>query len=42
MARRIVDAPCNVAQYGVRSFWHLKEKQTKMEVTFVRVSGVPY
>ena len=40
MARRIIDAPCNMVQNGLTARWHLKEKRTKMEVTFVRVSRV--
>ena len=40
MARRIVDAPCDMVQNGRTARWHLKEQRTKMEGTFVRVSRV--
>ncbi len=42
MAWRIVDVPCDMVQNGLTARWHLKEKRTKMEGTFVRVLGGPY
>ncbi len=39
MARRIVDAPCDVDQNGLTARWNHKDLPAKMEDSLVRVSG---
>ncbi len=39
MARRIVDAPCNVDQNRLTACWNHKDLPTKMEDSLIRVSG---